>query len=131
MKRQVAAAVIIAIPLFGLVQFIRGAGSEPASFAGMTEVVDRAVMVPAFGMPVKQITMATVHSISGEEIGDIRAVLTDEAGELVAVILALGGLFGLGADLVIVRLDQLRPHRDGFLIEMTEDQARTLPAWDA
>ena len=131
MKRQAIAAVIVAVPLFGLVQFIRGAGTEPARFAGLTEVVDRAVVVPSFGMTVKQIKASPVHSIAGDDVGEIVAVLMTEEGEIVAVAVALGGVFGIGAQKVIVRLDQMHPDRDGFVLDMTDGQARTLPAWDA
>ena len=100
--------------------------------ANLIEVENEAMMVEPFGVTVDELEDADIHDASGERIGEVEEVLmTADDGRILAVAAEIGGFLGIGDDEVAVPLDRLAWQGDGTVrIDLTEDQAKALPAWD-
>jgi hypothetical protein len=92
------------------------------------------LIVPSLYMTVAQLKQRNVVGPAGEPIGGIEAVLADDTGKVVAVVVEVGGFLGIGEKDVLVRLNQLRPdprHLDSQLITtMSRAEMEALPEWD-
>lgn len=107
-------------------------GEMAALPANLIEVENDAMVVEPFGVTVDELEDADIHDQTGERIGEVEEVLmTADDGQVVAVAAEIGGFLGIGDDEVAVPLDRLTWEGDGTVrIDLTEDQAKSLPAWD-
>jgi hypothetical protein len=70
-----------------------------------------------------------------ERIGSIDELIIDEDGQIVAVIVGVGGFLGMGQRDVAISWDSIQAETDAdgdtrFFVDMTEDQLRNAPEFD-
>jgi hypothetical protein len=69
----------------------------------------------------------TVYSSDAKNVGEIEAVQRNPAGRVTEVHADIGGFLGLGETRVRVMADQFKVEGDRIVLNMTADQAKTLP----
>ena len=73
---------------------------------------------------------------NGKELGTIDDLIIDESGQVVAVVLSVGGVLGMGSNPVAISWDaverKMNEDRDGyeFSVDKTEDDLRNAPSYD-
>ncbi|TVS08933.1 MAG: PRC-barrel domain containing protein [Gammaproteobacteria bacterium] len=73
---------------------------------------------------------------NGKELGTIDDLIIDESGQIVAVVLSVGGVLGMGESTVAISWDAvertMNEDRDGyeFSVDKTEDDLRNAPSYD-
>jgi len=131
---------LLVVAMFLALGILAACGSTPqpagptAASTGLKPPKYDDLIVPSLYMTVAQLKRRDVVGPVGEPIGGIEAVLADDTGKVVAVVVEVGGFLGIGEKEVLVRLDQLRPdprHLDSQLITtMTREEMEALPEWD-
>ena len=88
--------------------------TERASRAGGSALVYRrsAALAPD-ALTARDYLGAELTNSDGEDIAAVEDVILDERGQAVGVIIATGGLFGIGQDLYAVTFDRVNPVREG------------------
>jgi sporulation protein YlmC with PRC-barrel domain len=71
-----------------------------------------------------------VYTADGEELGEVEAVLVDQSGALVAVVVEVGGFLGIGDDDRVIGFDRLTHEGDRYIVTITRDEVESLPEWD-
>ena len=69
----------------------------------------------------------TVYSSDAKNVGEIEAVQRNPAGRVTEVHADIGGFLGIGETRVRVMADQFKVEGDRIVLNMTADQAKTLP----
>lgn len=73
-----------------------------------------------------------------EDIGDVEDILLDDQGQVSALVINAGGLWGMGGDEVVVDIEHfsLETERDGddvshrILVDATEEELENFPSYD-
>ncbi len=75
----------------------------------------------------------SVYNAAGKSIGDLKDVLIDKDGKVVALVIGVGGFLGLGEKNVAVDFDQIQKNGgisgNRVMVGMTEDQLRAAPSF--
>ena len=89
-------------------------------------------VVERLGITVDELEDMDIIGPDGEEIGEVRDVLVNQQGNIVAMSAELGGVLGVGSREVVLRLDQvgLEQNRRNLVISMTREELEALPVWD-
>lgn len=83
---------------------------------------------------VSQIKGAAVYGSDDKKIGSISTVLMKpESKQIDRLVVGAGGVLGIGAHEVALPVDQFHWDADkgGFKLAKTEDELKTMPAWQA
>lgn len=113
-----------------------GGAATDTEMAGADAVEGPFVTVPQTGAwRVTDLEGKTVQDANGENIGDISDVLVNESGEVIAVLVGVGGFLGIGEKNVAVSMSALEfgPGKtDGLKTqeEMEQESAAQAPATD-
>ena len=75
----------------------------------------------------RQWVSKTVYSSDAKNIGEIAAVQRNPSGRVTEVHADIGGFLGLGETRVRVMADQFKVEGDRIVLNMTAEQAKTLP----
>jgi hypothetical protein len=98
---------------------------------GMHQAEDEAMVVQSLNVSVGDLEDMEIYSASGDEVGEVEAVLVDGSGKPVAVSADVGGFLGMGERDVIVGLDQLSRTDDRLVVALSKEQIEALPEFDA
>jgi len=71
-----------------------------------------------------------VRDAAGNEIGEVEDVLVDGSGTPVAVVVELGGVFGIGDEDVIIPFSEMTWQDGVYLTTFTEAEIEALPRHD-
>lgn len=98
---------------------------------------------PAFSLDVlgdahlvtSRLGAALVFDRHGREIGDVEDTIIDESGAVVALLIGLGGVLGVGERPVAVRYDHVRVERDEegtprFVLDLDRAELEAAPPFD-
>lgn len=88
--------------------------------AGETGEVTALVAVNGRNVPVEEIENLDVVNAQGEEVGQVQDVVTN--GDKAAVVVGVGGLFGLGAKDILVDLEDVTIQDDRLVWQIEADQ---------
>jgi sporulation protein YlmC with PRC-barrel domain len=81
-----------------------------------------------------RLTGRDVHNAAGQSIGNLNDLLIDKEGNIVAVIVGVGGFLGLGQKDVAVNWEFVQASGglsgDRLVMGMTEDELRAAPAFE-
>lgn len=69
---------------------------------------------------------------TGEEVGDVERIVSDQEGEYHAVV-GVGGFLGIGKKQVVIPLSRMTMGEDGVVVLLSsedEDQLKAMPAYD-
>lgn len=77
-----------------------------------------------------EIGEANVMTAEGAEVGEVEDVLIDSSGTVVAVVVEVEGLLGIGDDDVVFALSELTFRDDNFVTALDEDGIEGLPRYD-
>ena len=102
----------LALPLFALAP-IAAAAQDIVDVGSLTDLED-----------------IDVVTAGGENLGEIEAVLVDQAGRPVAVAVEVGGFLGIGDSDRVISIDRLSWADGNYTIDITEDEVEQLPEWD-
>lgn len=129
----VAALALVAVPALAQSQ---SPGAGPARTPGGSATTAQPAPMPD---PLKQedvskITGAAVYGSDNKKIGSVDAVLMKpESKEIDRLVVAAGGVLGIGAHDVALPIDQFHwdAHQGGFTIAKTEADLKAMPVWSA
>ena len=65
-----------------------------------------------------------------KKIDEVDSVLEDSAGEVKGVAIEYGGFLGFGESGAILTFDQVKAQDGKLITTLSEDELKTLPAWD-
>lgn len=82
-----------------------------------------------------QMDGATVYDAQGKNIGDVKDMVLDKSGKVVAVVLDVGSFLGMGGKYVAVSMNDIKVDFDNnnkpkFSVDMTKDQLKAAQAFD-
>ena len=82
-----------------------------------------------------QMDGATVYDAQGKNIGDVKDMILDKSGKVVAVVLDVGSFLGMGGKHVAVSMNDIKVDFDNnnkpkFSVDMTKDQLKAAQAFD-
>ena len=82
-----------------------------------------------------QMDGATVYDAQGKNIGDVKDMILDKGGKVVAVVLDVGSFLGMGGKHVAVSMNDIKVDFDNnnkpkFSVDMTKDQLKAAQAFD-
>lgn len=69
----------------------------------------------------------TVYSSDGKNVGEVAAIQRDSSGKVTELFADIGGFLGLGESRVRVMPSQFKIDNDRITLNMTGEQAKTLP----
>jgi len=88
---------------------------------------------PANGMQAGKIIGADVRTMDDEEVGPVSDLIIDENGQIVAIVVGVGGLFGMGSKDVAIGWDDVtrstNPDEDELQVSVTRDALRDAPEY--
>jgi len=87
---------------------------------------------PLTEQDVSQLKGTNVYGSDDKKIGDISTALMDPGSKRIdRLVVAAGGVLGVGAHHVAIPVDQFRWDADkgGFIIAQTTDQLKAMPEW--
>lgn len=96
---------------------------------GLTEIDDD-LLVPGFDMTADEMEDLDVYGASGEQVGEVEAVLVDASGAPVAFAIETEGFLGIGDEDVVLPIDQARLAEGRLVTVLTEEDLEALPQWD-
>jgi len=91
----------------------------PAAIADQQKNTENFVVVQSENQWLaSDFTGRSVHSNSGQELGDINDLVFNESGQVVAAVLGVGGVLGIGEKNVAVPFDSIdqKPGKDGKVL---------------
>jgi sporulation protein YlmC with PRC-barrel domain len=71
-----------------------------------------------------------VYGAKGDEVGELNNLLIGPDGRVRAAVIEFGGFLGIGDHHVAVPWDRLSVQGDRIMVNMTEDQIKTMPRWN-
>jgi sporulation protein YlmC with PRC-barrel domain len=76
---------------------------------------------------------AKVTNAKSEDVGDVSDILLDKKGNVVGVLLSVGGFLGIGDKTVAVNWDEIQLQEDGeqVVVNMSKKQISDAPAFEA
>ena len=82
-----------------------------------------------------QMDGATVYDAHGKNIGDVKDVILEKSGKVVAVVLDVGSFLGMGGKFVALSMNDIKVDFDNnnkpkFSVDMTKDQLKAAQAFD-
>jgi sporulation protein YlmC with PRC-barrel domain len=82
-----------------------------------------------------QMDGATVYDTQNQKVGDIKDIIIDKDGKVVAVVLDVGAFLGVGGKYVAVSMNDLKITQDNsnkprFAVDMTKDQLKAAQAFE-
>jgi len=105
--------------------------------AGTGQDAEYISVTPENAVRVDEVIGSSLRMRDGDdEVGDINDLLIDENGQVVAVIVDVGGFLGIGQRTVAVAWDSVERTRDDdgdsyrFTLDATEDTLRDAPSFD-
>jgi PRC-barrel domain len=138
MKRTTLFAAVSALALLAgpaLAQTASPGAGPSRSLGGPPATAQRAPKPnPLKQEDISQITGAPVYGSDNKKIGTVDTVLMKpESKEIDRLVVAAGGVLGIGAHDVALPLDQFHwdAHEGGFTIAKTEADLKAMPAWAA
>ena len=120
------------MPVFAAT-FALGSGGfvyAQTSPTGMHKAEDKSVMVMPFNVTIDDLEEMEIYGPSGEEIGEVDAVLVDASAKPVAVAADVGGFLGMGEKDVVIGLDQLAQDGDHLKVNLTKEQLGALEEFE-
>lgn len=90
---------------------------------------------PASGMQVSELIGAEVSTTDGEDVGPVEDLIIDENGQIVAIVLGVGGFLGMGEKVVAIGWDDVT--RSGtaeeyeLQIDVTREGLRAAPEFES
>ena len=96
----------------------------------LKESQDDAKMVPALNASVDKVEEMDIYDANGKKIAEVDSVLEDSAGDVKGVAIEYGGFLGFGESGAILSFDQVKAQDGKLITTLSEDELRTLPAWD-
>ena len=96
----------------------------------LKESADDAKMVPSLNATVDKVEEMDIFDANGKKIAEVDAVLEDSAGEVKGVAIEYGGFLGFGESGAILSFDQVKAQDGKLITTLSEDELKTLPAWD-
>jgi sporulation protein YlmC with PRC-barrel domain len=109
-------------------------GDETIRDRSPMESGDYMSSVPADGMQASNLMGATVRTSADEDVGTVRDLLIDEDGQVVALVIGVGGFLGMGEKDVAIGWDRVTKSGTGddleLRIDMTEDDLRSAPEYE-
>ena len=96
----------------------------------LKESADDAKMVPPLNATVDKVEEMDIFDANGKKIAEVDAVLEDSAGEVKGVAIEYGGFLGFGESGAILSFDQVKAQDGKLITTLSEDELKTLPAWD-
>lgn len=131
--RSLVAAIAATLPIAAAAQ---DAAQDVREFdidvAALHEIDDDRTDIRHEGFSIDEIEDMDVFR-DGEVIGEVEAVLGDESGRIVALVVEYDdGFLGLGDDEVVVPIDQLEfdVSERRVTTTLTDEQLRAMPIWD-
>jgi hypothetical protein len=106
------------------------ATSTSVAAGDLKETEDDAKMVPSLNASVDKVEEMDIYDANGKKIAEVDAVLEDSAGEVKGVAIEYGGFLGFGESGAILTFDQVKAQDGKLITTLTEDELKTLPAWD-
>ncbi len=100
--------------------------SATSPSAGSTALSDSKMMMT--DAEAKQWINKTVYSNDNQNIGEIAAIKRDEAGNVTELHADIGGFLGLGETRVRLTPAQVKMEGDRIVLDMSAEQAKSLPA---
>lgn len=91
--------------------------------------------VPANGMRVTNLTDAELKTTGDEEVGSVKDVIIDQDGQVVAVVVSVGGFLGMGEKDVAIGWDQIQkadsPDSDEqtLRVDLSRESLRSAPEY--
>lgn len=70
---------------------------------------------PLAQLSAEDLVNKPVHTVAGEEVGEIDKIVTDKAKSTAYAVIGVGGMFGLGEKKVLLDVDQLQVNAQGEL----------------
>jgi len=112
--------------------------SDPnRNVSGMPNNASYLTATPNDAVHVENVIGSKLHIQSGnEEVGTINDLIIDESGQVVAVLVNVGGFLGMGQHPIAISWDSvertLNEDRDAYLfsVNATEETLRSAPAYD-
>jgi sporulation protein YlmC with PRC-barrel domain len=108
-----------------------GSGAAIAQEAGTTETTGETgtTVAPATAVAAEELLGRTIENPDGENIGEIKNVVIDQAGQAKYVIVGVGGFLGLGENHVALAWDELTIADNGETVTsaVTKEQLEALP----
>lgn len=90
--------------------------------------------VPANGMQASDLMGAEVITTGDEEVGSVNELIIDEQGQVVAVVVGVGGFLGMGEKRVAIGWDDVTKSGDPDELELridaTRDELRSAPKYE-
>jgi sporulation protein YlmC with PRC-barrel domain len=71
-----------------------------------------------------------VYTMTDEYVGEVYDVLVDPYGQVVAMLVEVGGFLGIGGSTVVLAWDRARLDRGRVVTGLTRDEVMALPRWD-
>jgi hypothetical protein len=123
-------STILALALAALLGSASLAAAQQQQAVTFKAIEDDSTVIQPWNLTVDRIEDMDLVDGSGNDIGDIEAVLTDASGQPAAVAAEVGGFLGIGDKEVIVGLDQLRVNGEHLVTTLSKEQLEALPEWD-
>ena len=79
---------------------------------------------------LEEIEDVDVLTATGEDLGEVEAVLVNESGSPVAIVVEFGGFLGIGDSERVIPFDRVVWQDGNYVIDITEEDAELLPEWD-
>ncbi len=92
--------------------------------------------MPDGAVRIDNVIGQTLYTRDDNDVGSIKDLIIDESGKIVAVIVSVGGILGIGQSSVAVSWDaverEINDDRDGyrFTVNATKDEIRNAPKYD-
>lgn len=91
--------------------------------------------VPANGLQASELIGTKVHTSGDEEVGPVSDLIIDQNGQVVAVIVGVGGFLGMGEKDVAIGWDDVTTSGTAdareLRIDVTREELRSAPEFDA
>jgi len=91
---------------------------------------DDGKMVEHLGATIDQVEEMDIYDTNGKKIAEVDSVLEDASGDIKGVVIEYGGFLGIGDKGAILTFDHMKQKDGNIVVDMTEDQLPSLPAWD-
>ncbi len=90
--------------------------------------------VPNNGMQATQLIGATVSTTADQDVGPVNDLIIDEQGQVVAIVVAVGGFLGLGEKDVAIGWKHVTPtgtaDEQKLRIDLSRENLRSAPEFD-
>lgn len=109
------------------------AGSAQGNQSGMQnqQYMDSA---PAGGLQASELINADIRTTDEEDVGSVTDLIIDKDGQVVAVVVGVGGFLGMAEKDVAINWDDLNVSRDSdeleLRIDMTRDDLNAAPSYE-